>query len=517
MTIFIFVTRFKLSVFNIAHVIYSHHKKFTPKLTQHLQGVLQHGGKFSLFRTFHNLASNTNLVVYTLLKLIEERTIAQGGVAPDIVYLQIDGGPENSNKLLLALCEYLVAQGLVRDRVVLTRLVAGHTHEDIDARFAKIWDSVKFKAVLTPQEYADILNTVFAGEFELYDVFAVPDYWKYFGAFMDAEIKDYAKKEDTQLQWVFIKVTASDRYKHGVQVLYRAYSDPNIKCDQSFEMTRFHQFGTHPYVWEIKKADNIEPERKTKFGLVIGYEPVKTEHCWYPLPTEESIDIFPEDLPVGNIYPQPFVQGSVKMLVSTIRAIIREYPGSVKYGAVGDSKLNTVQQWLEFQKNTKTPDSDSVQEYLLTNPLDVPFRKLFLSGEYAVSTTHVPPKAKNKREEGVGLIRCRATSSVAHRGKKDSEFRPPRVHIDTGEPLMRIAPPYDQFSKKDLQREITKRGGRTFPPAALKDTLVSCLDDMDIEKAQIEAHNLLPDKSLLAILDSEGLETSGNRLTWLKR
>ena len=52
---------------------------------------------------------------------------------PDIFYHQIDGGPENSNQFLLAMCELLVALKLVR-KIVLTRLPVGHTHEDIDAR-----------------------------------------------------------------------------------------------------------------------------------------------------------------------------------------------------------------------------------------------------------------------------------------------------------------------------------------------------------------------------------------------
>ena len=52
---------------------------------------------------------------------------------PKIFYHQIDGGPENANQYLLAVCEMLVALGLV-EKLVLIRLPVGHTHEDIDAR-----------------------------------------------------------------------------------------------------------------------------------------------------------------------------------------------------------------------------------------------------------------------------------------------------------------------------------------------------------------------------------------------
>ena len=37
---------------------------------------------------------------------------------------------------MFGICELLVARGLIR-KLVLTRLPVGHTHEDIDAKFAK--------------------------------------------------------------------------------------------------------------------------------------------------------------------------------------------------------------------------------------------------------------------------------------------------------------------------------------------------------------------------------------------
>jgi hypothetical protein len=54
------------------------------------------------------------------------------------------------------MCELLVARRLTR-QVILSRLLVGHTHEDIDAIFAIIWQFLKNKKALTPQIYAQLL------------------------------------------------------------------------------------------------------------------------------------------------------------------------------------------------------------------------------------------------------------------------------------------------------------------------------------------------------------------------
>ena len=56
----------------------------------------------------------------------------------------IDGGSENTAKLVLYLCELIVARRLVK-QVVLSRLMVGHTHSDIDAAFSRIWCHVRVR------------------------------------------------------------------------------------------------------------------------------------------------------------------------------------------------------------------------------------------------------------------------------------------------------------------------------------------------------------------------------------
>jgi len=80
-----------------------------------------------------------------------EKRYLKDGCLPPTLFLQVDGGAENANVDFLAMCELLVARGIISQRIVLTRLSVGHTHEDIDAIFALIWELVKNDCCLSPQ------------------------------------------------------------------------------------------------------------------------------------------------------------------------------------------------------------------------------------------------------------------------------------------------------------------------------------------------------------------------------
>lgn len=95
------------------------------------------------------------------------------------------------------MCELLVARRLTR-RVVLTRLLVGHTHEDIDAIFALIWECMKNKKVLTPQLYASLVAMTCktkAPIVTLKNLWAVPDYTSYVEDFINPNLGRYAKSK----------------------------------------------------------------------------------------------------------------------------------------------------------------------------------------------------------------------------------------------------------------------------------------------------------------------------------
>lgn len=120
-------------------------------LEQHIQGVMCHGRFVNIYRTFHNTLTGANMQIHTLLLALEDAYRHKDGL-PDTVFIQIDGGVENIAKSMIGMCELLVARKIVK-RVVLSRLMVGHTHEDIDGRFAKIWTRVRNAFVLTMNQY----------------------------------------------------------------------------------------------------------------------------------------------------------------------------------------------------------------------------------------------------------------------------------------------------------------------------------------------------------------------------
>ena len=126
-------------------------------LEQHLQGVIEHGVDFTIFRTFCNVTNGANLNIFCFLYKLE-RFYERNGRYPENVAWQIDGGPENCNEQVIAMCELVVANGMAK-KIVLTRLPVGHTHEDIDGRFGNMWDYFKLKDIYTPDEYLKVTIT----------------------------------------------------------------------------------------------------------------------------------------------------------------------------------------------------------------------------------------------------------------------------------------------------------------------------------------------------------------------
>lgn len=116
-------------------------REFGSPLPQHLQGIIDNGKEFVVYRTFHTVRLDANAAIHALLMQLEQRVNPVTRKLPSTVYLQVDGGSENCNKYMLSVCELLVIRRLCL-KVVLTRLPVGHTHENIDAMFGVIWTAV---------------------------------------------------------------------------------------------------------------------------------------------------------------------------------------------------------------------------------------------------------------------------------------------------------------------------------------------------------------------------------------
>jgi hypothetical protein len=103
-------------------------KEFDAPIKQKIQGVLEHGVIFTIYRSFHNVGGGANLAIYAFLSQLES-FYKRNKRYPRIIYHQIDGGNENANKYLLSVFELVISAGIGVEKIVYTRLPVGHTHE----------------------------------------------------------------------------------------------------------------------------------------------------------------------------------------------------------------------------------------------------------------------------------------------------------------------------------------------------------------------------------------------------
>jgi hypothetical protein len=218
--------------------------------------------------------------------------------------MQIDGGPENANKYVLALCEFLVARRLT-GAVFLTRLPVGHTHEDIDARFGALCIYIRNRVVLSPGEYEEAMKKCFGTKkslFNMVDIFCTPNYKAFFEPYIDRKVSNFTNEEDTQLAWKFEAVKRSNVFPLlSVRTMYRSYAsgqvyetvrDPNSKIDEV-------QFGV------CKTICRWQPVVNGQAGMGISHD---------------GINIMSE-FPLGPIIPSRFKPGHPKEFEATTREI----------------------------------------------------------------------------------------------------------------------------------------------------------------------------------------------------
>ena len=215
-----------------------HDQAAKKRLDYKLQGMLAHGREFVAYIVNYCVAPGANLAVHCFLCMLEREYYKDGKLClPEVIYYQVDGGPENANNLLLAVCELLVAKRLCR-KVVLTRLPPGHSHCDIDGLFGVIWKGSWSQILKSASQWCSHLYSVLKKlgiKVEVIDIFVLPDYDAYLGPYI-GRVQRAFKECWTQLQWTFeaydfcpectgpTKCLECNRRPTGVNVYYSAYS-----------------------------------------------------------------------------------------------------------------------------------------------------------------------------------------------------------------------------------------------------------------------------------------------------
>jgi len=171
------------------------------RLKHKMIGVLCHNRRFFGFRFYHNVIGGANASIHCFLLALEAEYQATNGKLPSTIFYQVDGGPENANCAVLAIAELLVARRVTR-KVVITRLMVGHTHCDGDAIFGVIWKAVWKSIISSPQQYERLIKRALSKlkiDVIVEDILVVPNYVEYLERYM-GNIERAFKEEWTQLR-----------------------------------------------------------------------------------------------------------------------------------------------------------------------------------------------------------------------------------------------------------------------------------------------------------------------------
>ena len=113
----------------------------------------------------------------------------KNGLLKAHLHLQVDGGSDARGFVVVQLLALFVSLGIV-ERVTIASLIPGHTHEDIDAFFSRLWKSLKTGAgVRSHRSWAEIMDcarsvypgwcNLTLGKIEASAVSTIPFVWRF--------------------------------------------------------------------------------------------------------------------------------------------------------------------------------------------------------------------------------------------------------------------------------------------------------------------------------------------------
>lgn len=240
-----------------------------------LIGALVAGVGATLYRTIDTYSKSKDLIVQVLLLQVDE-FMARNGKPPTLIYINVDGGSENANTLMLFMCELLVAKGLSLS-IIYTRLPTGHTHNGGDGIFGLIKMQIRSRPMWTWEVFKEILEETLgntAVKLTVTDIFFVFDYEAFMKPYADTKLASFAKLEDTMHQWKFERCENNHHYPLNVITMYRAFA-----ADETI-VTKFVS----------------QEEAKSSLGRQTGMDHYLMQVKWYP--DRSSI----ENRPVQGFY-----------------------------------------------------------------------------------------------------------------------------------------------------------------------------------------------------------------------
>ena len=129
----------------------------------HMQygALLVHGHGARTFLFDERLKKDGDMWCSALLSVLSDlkKEYAEKGVSwPETLYLQADNASDNTNMLMVSLCQLLRDLGIFK-KVKLCFLPVGHTHEDVDACFGALSRQLQHNDAYTFEEVETMWKT----------------------------------------------------------------------------------------------------------------------------------------------------------------------------------------------------------------------------------------------------------------------------------------------------------------------------------------------------------------------
>lgn len=366
------------------------------QLPQHFQGVLVHGRVFNMFRSFHTIKVGSDFQIHTLL-LTLEIIFKDKGKLPDTLYLQIDGGSENTAKVVLAMCELLVIMRLVQHLQV-SRLMVGHTHIDVDGFFGRLWKFCRTLHLHTIGDYFVAIVTALSTAIMacmIYDIYVVPDYTKLFEKCVDPALGYYSKGDNTQLIFEFSACERSDWFPNGCKVRHRKFCQPVTTMLRQVKHVRNKDDEKQDILVDFEELESDDESDEEDTNIRVA----NVKSVWRPvaeydengnITKPEGMYILQELPKATSIQPKGLLKDSRRYFEKVMNRI-RDY---------FQSHQQVIDDWIRWD-NEKLPQSDDVQEYLQKCPEEfhIPFQEELFGGILPDLKTHVAPETRKKRNK----------------------------------------------------------------------------------------------------------------------
>ena len=467
-------------------------------------GVLEHHHGPHLYHFYDPVTKSANLVCHVILDVLEKWKVRKG-CYPTKIFLNIDGGGENANSIVLGLLEFLVHKR-VASEIVYFRNPPGHTHGPLDGRFGNV------KRVIIAHGFVGTLDDLktllereglFTGLLTFTSITAIMDYRSYLEPMMDNDLARLHKLELTQLVWWFQAVDASDKFPSGVKVMYRAHAANDIlelqDCKSSNHLTRLAEATGTDLVYTFV---DWKPTAKDQ-----SYRNCDGMYLLRKLPINCNPKLTLKPLDFVKTFDPRYLQDVLSTICTHFRRDHDE-----------DTRIKV---WWKvfFETAPKTTSvADYAKENFIPSPMayifDISFVTVYPEPRHVASWVNVPTCRETAQALVDASFLAKTLNSVEwsfdnHR-LNHNFYRPPRFKIFANERLRYLSTEFDKWMKR-VEPSIKKMGKSSLQQLYLRQCLLSNQDPVSyaennidtLTRAVIELHEYFYVRSLVVRDDED--------------